>query len=206
MRLVAHPGVNDDRSDFLPLGTEKSVGDLQGEFSRGEDVLVGMYQARRGDLQGHAVFQPGLLIVTARGCCFARRKVLILGKDPNATYFIDPESEVDFVRDYYLTSGLLDLREEPNGLRAVCVGSFSYYVDDPSTVFQQVYRAKENALARIAPILPRGGGHSMTGHDGPVTVVREVVREIVRIPCKYCGSLVDVTAKACPQCGAPFHL
>ncbi len=33
-------------------------------------------------------------------------------------------------------------------------------------------------------------------------VVREVVREVVMIPCKYCGALFAQTATFCPHCGA----
>ncbi|MFH2008360.1 MAG: hypothetical protein ABI333_17375 [bacterium] len=38
----------------------------------------------------------------------------------------------------------------------------------------------------------------------PPAVVREVImKEIVRIPCKFCGSLMDNTERKCPDCGAP---
>lgn len=33
---------------------------------------------------------------------------------------------------------------------------------------------------------------------------RETIREIVKIPCSYCGSLVEITATKCPTCGAPL--
>jgi hypothetical protein len=33
-------------------------------------------------------------------------------------------------------------------------------------------------------------------------VVKEVVREIVMIPCKYCGGLMPQTQTVCPSCGA----
>jgi hypothetical protein len=36
--------------------------------------------------------------------------------------------------------------------------------------------------------------------SGPV--VKEVIREVVMIPCKYCGSLMPQTETACPNCGA----
>jgi hypothetical protein len=36
----------------------------------------------------------------------------------------------------------------------------------------------------------------------PVTVEKEVVRQVVMIPCKYCGALMDETATVCPNCGA----
>ncbi|MDY0000252.1 MAG: hypothetical protein RBU30_03040 [Polyangia bacterium] len=39
----------------------------------------------------------------------------------------------------------------------------------------------------------------------PPAVIREVViKEVVRIPCKYCGNLVENTAKKCSDCGAPL--
>ncbi len=31
---------------------------------------------------------------------------------------------------------------------------------------------------------------------------REVIREVVMIPCKYCGALFQQTATFCPHCGA----
>ena len=42
---------------------------------------------------------------------------------------------------------------------------------------------------------------------GGPTIQREkeiLTREIVRIPCRHCGSLVDQTATKCPSCGAPL--
>lgn len=36
----------------------------------------------------------------------------------------------------------------------------------------------------------------------PSVLVREVVREVVLIPCAYCGGLMPQTATFCPNCGA----
>lgn len=33
-------------------------------------------------------------------------------------------------------------------------------------------------------------------------VVKEVIREVVMIPCKYCGTLMEQTVTLCPNCGA----
>jgi len=39
-----------------------------------------------------------------------------------------------------------------------------------------------------------------------VIVEREVEREVVRTPCRYCGSLVDAfRSDKCPNCGAPLR-
>lgn len=57
------------------------------------------------------------------------------------------------------------------------------------------------------PPVPPGAGpapgpvHLVPG-DQPM-VQQVVVRETVKVPCAYCGTLMDSTAKVCPQCGAP---
>jgi rubrerythrin len=33
----------------------------------------------------------------------------------------------------------------------------------------------------------------------------EIIREIVKIRCSYCGNLYDETEDKCPHCGAPKH-
>jgi hypothetical protein len=35
------------------------------------------------------------------------------------------------------------------------------------------------------------------------TYIKEVVREIVKYPCPYCNSLIEVTSAKCQFCGAP---
>jgi len=40
--------------------------------------------------------------------------------------------------------------------------------------------------------------------EPPVTREREVIKEIVKVPCRYCGNLVSVTDVKCPTCSAPF--
>jgi len=37
----------------------------------------------------------------------------------------------------------------------------------------------------------------------PVIVQQTVERQVVKVRCRYCGNLYDVTARACPSCGAP---
>jgi len=34
---------------------------------------------------------------------------------------------------------------------------------------------------------------------------RVIIKEIVKIPCKYCGSLVENTARSCSQCGGSLQ-
>jgi TM2 domain-containing membrane protein YozV len=34
---------------------------------------------------------------------------------------------------------------------------------------------------------------------------RVIIKEIIKIPCKYCGSLVENTARSCSQCGGQLQ-
>jgi hypothetical protein len=36
------------------------------------------------------------------------------------------------------------------------------------------------------------------------TYVKETIREVVKVPCKYCGHLNETTWQNCPSCGAPL--
>jgi hypothetical protein len=50
---------------------------------------------------------------------------------------------------------------------------------------------------------PMGGAPPihLTPSNQPVPQV--VLRETVKVKCRYCGTLIDVTDKVCPNCGAP---
>jgi tetratricopeptide (TPR) repeat protein len=47
---------------------------------------------------------------------------------------------------------------------------------------------------------PVGGGQPYQG----VVHEKEIIKEIVKVPCKYCGTLVENTSERCPNCGAPL--
>jgi hypothetical protein len=62
--------------------------------------------------------------------------------------------------------------------------------------FEQLCRAQRAA----SPGDPAGAG------TPPTPMLKEVViKEVVRIPCRYCGNLVDNTARKCDDCGAPLR-
>jgi len=43
------------------------------------------------------------------------------------------------------------------------------------------------------------------GKDGTVFHEKEIIKEIVKVPCAYCGVLMDITSTKCPTCGAPVN-
>lgn len=65
--------------------------------------------------------------------------------------------------------------------------------------------AAPGAVGFGPPPMPMGGGAPpihLTPSGQPVPQV--VLRETVKVKCRYCGTLIDVTDKVCPNCGAPL--
>lgn len=90
--------------------------------------------------------------------------------------------------------------------------------DTPGPVLRALLADPRSALADIAEEMPAGraewqrrraageaavGGRATRAAVGPV--VREVVREVIKVRCSYCGNLMDEGADRCPSCGAPQH-
>ncbi|HEV2429780.1 MAG TPA: zinc ribbon domain-containing protein [Thermoplasmata archaeon] len=77
--------------------------------------------------------------------------------------------------------------------------------------------ARRSKGARGGTTLPRHAEGASTGvlptyappppihlAPGDQPMVQQVVlRETVKVPCRYCGTLIDSTATVCPKCGAP---
>ncbi|MGI0053596.1 MAG: hypothetical protein ACREC5_02085 [Thermoplasmata archaeon] len=77
---------------------------------------------------------------------------------------------------------------------------------DPGVVLSfrtEVVRARGALLEALARAASSAAAPRERG-DGPAAPVvqREVIREVVRIPCRYCRQLVDITELRCPSCGA----
>jgi hypothetical protein len=78
-------------------------------------------------------------------------------------------------------------------------------------------RARRRSAGMAAPSVPRHGGPAAPpypptyGAPPPVNLVpggqpavqQIVIRETVKVPCAFCGTLMDSTATVCPKCGAP---
>jgi hypothetical protein len=53
------------------------------------------------------------------------------------------------------------------------------------------------------PFAPMGGAPPINLTPSQQPVPQVVLRETVKVKCRYCGNLIDVTDKVCPFCGAP---
>jgi hypothetical protein len=54
------------------------------------------------------------------------------------------------------------------------------------------------------PFAPMGGAPPIHLTPSQQPIPQVVLRETVKVKCPYCGTLVDVTDKVCPNCGAPL--
>lgn len=86
--------------------------------------------------------------------------------------------------------------------RAAVTISFSGWgkaVDDEArTAYAAEIRRFEQEAEEVAEQL------SAAGEVKPAVVREVVIKEVVRIPCKFCGSLIENTARKCLECGAPL--
>lgn len=55
------------------------------------------------------------------------------------------------------------------------------------------------------PYAPMGGASPIHLTPSQQPVPQVVLRETVKVKCQYCGTLIDVTDKVCPNCGAPVN-
>jgi len=46
-----------------------------------------------------------------------------------------------------------------------------------------------------------GFGSETSSQNAPVIKEREIIREIIKIRCSYCGNLYDEKEDKCPHCG-----
>jgi hypothetical protein len=55
------------------------------------------------------------------------------------------------------------------------------------------------------PAMPAQATQPAPGtHVEKIIHEKETIKEIVKIPCSYCGTLMEITETRCPSCGAPL--
>jgi len=142
----------------------------------------------------------GFLIMTNLRCTeIWRRPKLFSSSDweagPNFFFYNLATPKVQFGRFLRLSE---DHERNPQSVRLV--------VHDPHRVAQEVADARSEGQAEW---LRRRAGAEARARPTPVArgptplVIREVVREVVKVPCSFCGTLMLESARHCPACGAP---
>jgi hypothetical protein len=125
----------------------------------------------------------GYLALTNRRVAFLQA----VGLGRRRTYHFLPSLSIPL-------EAITELREEPAGL--VRVSDAEFETRDASTVVAQVEAARVHRLRELQGLSPS------QGPPGMVTE-RIVVREVIRIPCRYCGAWTELGMAKCPACGAP---
>ena len=69
---------------------------------------------------------------------------------------------------------------------------------------QAAQAAAEATAAANAAAAAAAAAASQAGAAGNNVVVKETIREVVKLKCAACGVLMDQTADKCPTCGAPI--
>ena len=132
-----------------------------------------------------------------------------VGVDDRTGYPIEETAwqEEEYEDDEILYSDQLQV----SGLMHVSVGfdkAFPYVIKIPS-IGRETYRSVDQTVewsvsaymkVRERKSIEARGGSILVGK--PSVSAKEVVREVVLIPCAYCSGLMPQTAIFCPNCGA----
>lgn len=72
---------------------------------------------------------------------------------------------------------------------------------EPEAAKDEIAYARSMRLTQLGMVLP----DNSAGASSSVTHKEVITREIVKIPCRYCGTLVDQTVTTCQSCGAKMR-
>lgn len=153
-------------------------------------------------VQGPRNWKPGLLALTDRRVLFFEAtRYKTLSREP--THFdvgARPTVSISLAR----RGTALMVRKGPTLLK-LDVGTLkAVFVQDGFASGRAIMASAEQEINRgfrtggaAAPSSPPPPG------PAPQVVVKETIREIVKVPCPYCGTLRVVTDPKCGSCGAP---
>jgi len=130
----------------------------------------------------------GYLVLTSQRVVF----VQVVGVGHRRTYHLLP-------RMSFRLEHLTELREDPPGSLRVSGSDFRVAGVNAYGACDLIERCRVARLNALAPM----GAIPSRGPSGATVTERIIVREIVKVPCRYCGALVDHGANRCPACGAP---
>jgi len=149
-----------------------------------ETVLRSAYAvASPGDGTDGPPTGPGVLYITNRRIVFEARSPRRLGRRSSADTELQLEISLHDLRNVSVRRGRL---ARPRLLLETLRGRPSFDVLDPEAWVATVAQAKRS--------LPPPGG----------APVHTIERQVVKVRCRYCGSLGNEVDGRCPTCGAPL--
>ncbi len=133
-------------------------------------------------------WRVGFLVLTNRRLIFVEDYG---GREPLLSFPLDE------IRKVVAEDGLFD--------SALLVDAVSFDADEEDI---EKWGTDLNGIARAVSVARRRSRENpvrgMKAETPPAPQFHEriIIREIVRIPCRFCGNLMDQTALVCPACGA----
>jgi len=129
--------------------------------------------------------------------------------------FYDSNLKREIVRDVWETATLYSAKPSLSGPTHISkgfAGKFPFSINIPITMKPTSKGVDRRVTWTIKGVVAVSGRLDATSNTleiqvaqpppAPIIKEREVVREVVMAPCKYCGTLFPVTDIACPHCGA----
>lgn len=156
-----------------------------------EECLLGSWEVTRFERGGgRSFFQRGggRLVLTSNRLIYVEQS----GHFSKKTFRVIPSlshrlEEIDELSESTL----------PGGTHCVSISGEAYFISPLKGSVGEVLREVRYARGERQRLL---ASNKRGGTDAVLT--REIVREVVKIPCQYCGNLVLMTAKQCDSCGA----
>jgi hypothetical protein len=171
--------------------------ELVPEFLLPDESIVKMEWGWRVTL--HQGLRRGCLVLTEERLFFLRlapdERTLEL--DPDASWRLEEAS------DAHMERAEAPIRRPQGGSRTggaeidLVVAGERFRLPDASGFCTSVKKAKHAAASAEGP---------RAGSNAEHVVTREVIRVIVKVPCRYCGHLIPNTAARCDACGAPVRI
>lgn len=148
--------------------------------------------------------EPYDFYITNRRLLWHKRTGLVFKKDK-----INAEVIEDVKTVQYFEKGIA----RKKGILKVAMGDrtmedrplvFSGSVDTVRAIYSNVQALmKYGEKKEPVHVHVSAGGPGYASAGGPSHVAtKEVVREVVKIPCKYCDTLIPLEVSECPNCGA----
>jgi hypothetical protein len=153
------------------------------------ESIVEVWQAARrsgGRLVPRQV--EGYLVLTSERVAF----VQVVGMGKRRTFHLLPHSA-------FALESVTELREDPPGTLRLSDSEFRLRGPTAPAARELIERYRVERLRQLSSASPRPA--EPTGLT--VTTERIIIREVVKVPCRYCGALNDHGAVRCQVCGAP---
>ena len=130
-------------------------------------------------------------------------------------YVFDSAVKRNVLKEFRESSTLYSAKPLANGLIHLTAGfsqTFPCKINIPAGGRPTFKSLDSNVTWTVKGVIAVEGRPDMTSSTSEIQVTpasaasvikeKEIIREVVMIPCKYCGSLMPQTETACPNCGA----